>query len=132
MKKRIIAGAVLGGLALASIGGVAGWTLAPRSAAAAPSDQTRPIPCNLGIEWDDDANMFATSYAEPAYVTELEYGRLANQSCDDGHILLWQQARHSQGLDHRVCRPIVQDDPMGNIMFVGCTDPSEVVDGEPR
>lgn len=131
-KKSMIAAGMVGGLALAVVGGVAGWMLAPREVAEASAVGTSTAPCNLGLAWNDDTKKFDTWYSRDQYVTELDYGRIANQSCEDGHILLWQQARNAQKLDARVCRPIVQYDSLGNILFVGCTDPSLAVTHEPR
>lgn len=89
-----------------------------------------PVPCNLRMVWDRVSQSYTAVYEDSAFASSsAEYGRTANLSCSDVEIIEWQEQRGADGLDEKVCRPVLSSgEEDGVVRAIGCAVPVLVVD----
>lgn len=127
--------AAVGAVALLGGGVLIGSSVvssADRTSTAEPA--ANPVPCNLRMVWDRVSQSYTAVYEDSAFVSSsAEYGRTANLSCSDGAIIEWQEQRGADGLDEKVCRPVLSSGAEdGVVRAIGCAVPVLVVDDGSR
>lgn len=131
VKVTMIVAGVVGAIAFFGGGALVGATVAgDDSQVSAAEREPKPVPCNLTMTSDRASQTFSAGYGESAFVSSTpEYGRIANLSCSDGEILAWQAQRRANGLEDKVCRPVLSDGVDGVVRVIGCAFPVAVNDG---